>query len=87
MKFLNCIECHDIQKLLVEEWRFCKCKKTAGRYLKDGKAAQIWGAGRILGVDNKDYAKSLKNIKFRGEWFMIFETNSRIHRVKVKPTG
>jgi len=84
VKFVNCIKCHDILKLQ-DDWRFCKCRKAAGRYLKDGKSAEVYGAGRIIGIDNKDYAKSLKDHEFRGEWFMIWDSNPKIFRRKEKP--
>jgi hypothetical protein len=84
MKLLNCIKCHDIIKLH-NDWRFCVCGKAAGRYLKDGRSAQVYGTGRIVGIDNNEYIKSFANHNFRGEWFLIFDSNPKIFRCKNKP--
>lgn len=79
MKLLNCTDCHDIIKLQYE-WRKCLCGKAAGRYLKDGKSVNIQGSGRIIGIDSREYKRTLQDTKFEGKWFVIPESDSRVFR-------
>ncbi len=82
MKLLNCTECHDLQKLLVSDWRKCPCGKAAARYMDDGKRAQVWGSARIIGIDNRDYKKIHFDPRKRGEVFCIPEDEKKILRVR-----
>lgn len=81
MKLLNCTECHDLKKLQ-GEWRTCACRKSAARYLRDGRSASVWGHARVVGLDNREYAKMHRGRSFRPSLFLIPESDPRVQRVK-----
>jgi len=84
MKLLNCLVCHDIVKIDAE-WATCKCEKSCARYAPDNRHAEVFGPCRILGIDNREYAHTIKDPFFRSNWFVIREPNDRIFRHQDRP--
>lgn len=84
MKLLNCLVCHDIVKIDAE-WAHCKCEKSCARYAPDNRHAEVFGPSRIIGIDNRDYAQTIKDPYFRPMWFVIREPNDRIYRHQERP--
>lgn len=84
MKLLNCLVCHDIVKIDAE-WAHCKCEKSCARYAPDNRHAEVFGPSRIIGIDNRDYAQTIKDPYFRPFWFVIREPNDRIYRHQERP--
>ena len=84
MKLLNCLVCHDIVKIDAE-WAHCKCEKSCARYAPDNRHAEIFGPSRIMGIDNRDYATTIKDPYYRACWFIIREPNERVFRHNERP--
>ena len=84
MKLLNCTACHDVA-LLRGAWRYCACGKSGARYLRDGTSAEVWGHGRILGIDGAEYRKSLDDHRVRFDCFVMPDSHSRVRRVRRRP--
>ena len=84
MKLLNCLVCHDIVKIDAE-WAHCKCEKSCARYAPDNRHAEVFGPSRVIGIDNRDYATTIKDPYFRAFWFVIREPNERIYRHQERP--
>lgn len=51
MKALFCKNCGDLKMLLPDQKRFCYCKLSFGRYLKNGKA-RYGGPALLIGIDD-----------------------------------
>lgn len=85
MKLLNCTLCHDIVKLQ-GAWRWCVCGQSAARYLRDGRSAEVWGHGRVLGLDSAQYGKSVANHKAEMGLFVMTDGHPRVRRAKNRPT-
>jgi hypothetical protein len=51
MKLLLCPNCSDVKKLDYKK-TFCKCRKSWGNYQKDGRHADIYGEGIVIGLSN-----------------------------------
>ena len=54
MKLLHCRSCGDILRL-GKEYRFCACKRSVALYVTDNDVS-LWGPGRILVINNRDFA-------------------------------
>ena len=78
MKLIFCPECRDIVKLRGVP-RNCLCGKSGGRYNADGDTATVWGASRVLAIDNKFYRQ------IRGEVWWYDEKNGKISRLEGEP--
>lgn len=59
MKLILCKECEDVIKLQYE-MRFCKCKKSYGKYVKDAYA-EYAGPCVPLGLQNLSLATAIRN--------------------------
>ena len=51
MKLIWCSECGSIRSLSYSR-TYCKCRKSSGRYLADGKHARVNGPCEVLGIDD-----------------------------------
>lgn len=52
MKLVFCTDCHDVVKMEMIQWRWCRCGQSAGRYT-DELNAEIYGKRAIpLGFNN-----------------------------------
>lgn len=86
MKMLLCLQCQDCVKLPVLDWRYCQCRKSAGRYLEDGWHSEIWGNAIMLGLDSNTLAEAIHNRadptrrNFRA--FIIGDDSPRVKRVE-----
>lgn len=61
MKLLYCYNCHDIFLLIRNKFRYCKCKKTKGKYLTCGVKAIYSGTGVPLGIANTSFVHAILN--------------------------
>jgi len=60
MKLVLCKNCQDVIRLF-DEYRFCKCGKSGGRYIDD-VVAVYWGTHAIpLGFDNGSLSMAVIN--------------------------
>jgi hypothetical protein len=67
MKLLLCEECNDVIKLDYKV-RYCKCRKTGGRYLQDGLKAEYWGEHAIpLGFANSSLVEAVNDQPENGQ--------------------
>jgi hypothetical protein len=53
MKLLRCNICRDVRSLTLR-MRHCACKRSKGRYLRDGLHAEYWGPATIWGMLNHE---------------------------------
>ena len=60
MKLIFCKECQDIFKLDFE-MRFCKCKKSSGKYLDNSKAVYYGEFAIPIGINNHQLANAVYN--------------------------
>jgi hypothetical protein len=75
VKFLNCLDCHDIVKLPpTGAGRTCLCRKSWGRY-ETGTHAVIKGPCRMLGLAGQEYRESVKGELMR---MTLFESVERV---------
>lgn len=87
MKLLNCLQCHDIFQLS-ERKKHCRCKRSWGKYLKNDLVVEYSGEARVLGIDWRDYQKSIfteTKLDEEGKstpkhpWFVIVEGQNIKH--------
>jgi hypothetical protein len=50
MKILYCKTCKNLVKLTRREVRFCDCGRVQGRYLRDGRKAEIFLGGPAISI-------------------------------------
>lgn len=96
MKLLYCPSCHDVQGLIMPEWRTCLCGLSGGQYNKDGMTATIGGMGKVFGIGNPFFEllysyleeKGLKKMQkdFYGHekgdcWWGEYEGDKQIFRI------
>ena len=85
MKLLNCLNCHDIFAIYQGEFQYCKCKKSAGRYLEDGNTCEILGLSRIIVILGPEYHTSIsEKMAMAGtcfHWFGIIDHDPAVKRV------
>lgn len=60
MKLLLCKQCSDVRKLDVGNWTYCNCGGSRGRYLTDGKHAQVLGNCVTIGLDNHTLSHAIR---------------------------
>lgn len=60
MKIVHCLKCGDLVRLTMRT-RKCRCRKSGGRYLKDGLHAEYFGDARVLGMLNHEWRESRWN--------------------------
>jgi len=66
MKLLLCPECADVRKLGMRK-TYCSCRKSWGKYLKDGLHAIIGGKAIPLGFHNGLLIEAIRNRPESGE--------------------
>ena len=85
MKLFICTECGDVQRMLINETRWCLCGESWGRYVGepqiikeaiDGKDLATWenvrvgGKARVFGISNQSFGRAGKGILATFEgWF------------------
>lgn len=62
MMLFFCKECYNIVKMYYD-LGYCKCRKTACRYLKGGDNVEISGDASCLGILNSKFLLALANEK------------------------
>ena len=70
MKLLFCRHCEDIYRLYPNEYSFCKCGKTGGRYLDNKKAEYFSKEENMvvpLGFDNYTFLFAINHQRYEGE--------------------
>jgi len=75
VKLIYCVKCGTLTSLVLEKVRYCKCRKCAGKYLKDGVTSVTNEFPILVGIDNNTlhvaayrYAEFLKH-KDRVDFF------------------
>lgn len=64
MKLLFCPECRETVVMATGNVvNHCKCKKTAGKYLKDGVTAVITEEAVVFGIDNNSFLNAMLTVK------------------------
>ena len=85
MKLLNCLNCHEIFTIYGGDFQYCKCKKSAGRYLKDGNTCEILGPSRVIVILGPEYHTSISDkMAMAGtcfNWFGIIDHDPAVKRV------
>jgi len=85
MKLLNCLNCHEIFSIYDGEFQYCKCKKSAGRYLDDGNTCEILGPSRVIVILGPEYHASISDkLAMAGtcfHWFAIIDHDPAVKRV------
>ena len=85
MKLFICTECDDVQRMLINETRWCHCGESWGSYVGepqiikgaiDGKDLATWenvkvgGKARVFGISNQSFGLAGKGILATFEgWF------------------
>lgn len=59
MKLLFCKNCSDVKMLLPNRRRYCFCRLSYGRYLKNGKA-RYGGPAMLIAIDDSVVEGNLK---------------------------
>ena len=71
MKLLYCKNCEDVYRLFpTEEFRFCKCAKTGGRYIDDLKAVYFEKEADTvipLGFENDKFQFAVYHQRYEGQ--------------------
>jgi hypothetical protein len=52
MKLIHCKSCHDVVRLIPEEWRKCYCGDVGGQYNEDLMTATVGGDCDVIGIPN-----------------------------------
>lgn len=60
MKLIFCPFCHDLFRLWDDQERSCRCGCVKGRYLEDGKTAEITDGAIPIGIDNFEFVRQVK---------------------------
>jgi len=57
MKLIYCDKCHDFFNLSSKlgKTKFCRCRKSAGKYLSDAVVAVVTDNCTIVGIDNNSF--------------------------------
>jgi len=58
MKLICCAFCGDVV-LLDKRTRRCACKRSGGKYMRDGQNASIFGPCSPIGIDNRSLAQAM----------------------------
>ena len=71
MKLLFCRHCEDIYRLFpTEEFQFCKCGNTGGRYIDNKKGVYFSKEENMvvpLGFDNYDFLFAINHQRYEGQ--------------------
>lgn len=71
MKLLYCKNCEDLYRLFpTEDFRFCRCGKTGGRYINDLDAVYFEKETDIvvpLGLENNDFHFAINHQRYEGQ--------------------
>jgi len=67
VKALYCMTCETLFRLTRKEMRMCKCGKVRGRYLKDGRHAEVsQNADTIsIAIENRSFKTAIKRMRRR----------------------
>lgn len=82
MKLLNCVYCHDIL-LVINDWRYCNCGKSASRFIKNTPAIEIIGCAKVIDIDDQGYKHLLQNSWAKVECKYVVIDGLRIQRANL----
>ena len=74
MKLILCKKCHDFFSLSnkLGKTKYCRCRKSAGKYLSDGVVAVVTDNCVIAGIDNNTFQSAVwrqkETLENHSEW-------------------